>query len=447
MDGVVLLLRLLLSATFAVAGFTKLTDPQGTRQSFVDFGAPASVAGFAARLLPIAELACAIALLPAASALWGAAGTLALLLLFIAAIGNSLARGHRPACHCFGQLHSKPVGWTTIARNVALAAMATVVVLEARQAPSPEFIGWLAGLDRFAAVVLAFSIAIAALAVLWAWSLVHLLRQNGRLMLRLEAVEAELGVRPEPPAPGLPIDAPAPPFRLAALDGGMVTLDALRQLNETLLLIFVEPGCGGCDAMMPGVARWQREYVDRLAIAIVSRGSLETNRKKAAEHGLENFLLQADDEASQAYQAEGTPTAVLVRNGRIASHVAGGTDAIQALVEKATLPPPLGKGELAPDLALPDLDGRSIGLRALGGGPASVVVLESGLRVLPGDAGRHEGVGARGRGRRAAAAGGFHGRGGSKSRTGFPRADDSRSRIPDRPVVRRGRDALGGAAG
>jgi 2-oxoglutarate dehydrogenase E1 component len=63
-----LLVRLLLSATFALAGVTKLADPAGARKSVVDFGAPAFLAGSVARLLPLAELACAIALLPAVTA-------------------------------------------------------------------------------------------------------------------------------------------------------------------------------------------------------------------------------------------------------------------------------------------------------------------------------------------------------------------------------------------
>ncbi|MGC9947731.1 MAG: MauE/DoxX family redox-associated membrane protein [Bryobacteraceae bacterium] len=367
MAGVSLLLRLILSATFAVAGITKVTDPKGTRQSILDFGAPASLARPVAWLLPLAELACAMALLPSATAVWGAGGTLALLLVFIAAIGNSLARGRRPACHCFGQLRSKPIGFATIARNVALSAMAGVVILQAREMPSPSYIGWVAGLGRFEAAVLGFSLAIAALAALWIWSLVHLLRQNGRLLLRLEAVEAELGLRPAPPEPGLPIDTPAPPFRLAALDGSMVTLDALRQASETLLLIFTEPGCAGCDALMPDVAHWQQAYADRLSIALISRGALEPNRAKAAAHGLRNFLLQVGDEISHAYRAEGTPTAVLIKNGRISSPVASGADAIHALVATATVPPPLAKGEMAPDLALPDLNGQPVGLRDLRG--------------------------------------------------------------------------------
>jgi len=320
-----------------------------------------------ALLLPLAELACAIALLPAAWAVWGAAGTLALLLLFIVVIAVSLARGRRPACHCFGQLHSAPVGFATLARNVVLSVMAGVIILEARETPSPGYVEWFGSLTRFEAAMLAFSLAVAALTALWIWSLLHLLRQNGRLLLRLEAVETELGLRPAPPEPGLPVGTPAPPFRLAALDGSMVTLDTLRQAGETLLLIFVEPGCGGCDALMPDVAEWQEMHADRLSIAIVSRGALETNRAKAAAHHLRHFLMQLDEETSRAYQAEGTPTAVLIKNGRIASPVASGADAIHDLIAKATVPPPLAKGELAPELSLRDLGGEAVDLRGLRG--------------------------------------------------------------------------------
>jgi thiol-disulfide isomerase/thioredoxin len=145
----------------------------------------------------------------------------------------------------------------------------------------------------------------------------------------------------------------------------MVTLDSLRQAAEATLIIFVEPCCGGCDALMPDVARWQQVYADRLSIAIVSSGALETNRVKAAEQQLRNFLMQIGEETSRAYQAEGTPTAVLIKNGRIASPAASGAAAIHALVSKAILPPPLAKGDLAPDLSLPDLDGAFIDLRGL----------------------------------------------------------------------------------
>jgi thiol-disulfide isomerase/thioredoxin/uncharacterized membrane protein YphA (DoxX/SURF4 family) len=366
MVGVLLLVRLLLSVTFAVAGIAKLADPAGTRQSILDFGAPAFLARLGARLLPLVELACASALIPAATAVWGATGTVALLLLFIVVIGISLARGRRPQCHCFGQVHSEPVGWTTMARNTVLSAMAAFVILQGRGS-SPGYIDWLNSLTNFEAAVLAFSFAIAALAAGWIWSLFHLLRQNGRLLVRVEALEAELGLRAMPEPPGLPMNTPAPSFRLTSLDGPTVTLDVLRRVNDTLLLIFIEPGCGGCDALMPHVERWQREYADRLSIALISRGDFKENQAKASQHNLRNFLLQVDDETAKLYQAEGTPTAVLIRKGKIASPIASGADDVHSLVHTATLPPPLAQGELPPELALPDLDGGTVDLGGLRG--------------------------------------------------------------------------------
>src|SRR5215213_5019699 len=109
--------RLVLAAVFALAGLTKLADHQGARQAMRDFGVPAA-------------LATAVALLPTASAWWGAAGALALLALFIVGIGVSLARGRRPDCHCFGQIAAGPIGWGTLVRNAVLAAVAGFILAQ-----------------------------------------------------------------------------------------------------------------------------------------------------------------------------------------------------------------------------------------------------------------------------------------------------------------------------
>src|SRR4051812_5742833 len=92
MDEALLSARLLLAALFVVAGLAKLTDAAGSRQALIGFGVPGSLATPLGRLLPLAELAVAVALLPATSAWWGAVGALLLLLLFVAAIAFTLAR-------------------------------------------------------------------------------------------------------------------------------------------------------------------------------------------------------------------------------------------------------------------------------------------------------------------------------------------------------------------
>src|SRR5919108_6031571 len=117
MDMLLLSARLLLALLFVVAGVPKLLDRAGMRQAIVDFGVPAPLAGPLGVLLPLAELAAAVALVPTPTAWWGAVGALALLLLFIAGIAINLARGRTPDCYCFGALHSEPIGWPTLARN------------------------------------------------------------------------------------------------------------------------------------------------------------------------------------------------------------------------------------------------------------------------------------------------------------------------------------------
>ena len=96
MGLLLLVAQLLLAAVFLVAGVAKLADLAGSRQALRDFGVPAALATPLGTLLPLAELAVAVALLPAASAGWGALSALVLLLLFSAGIGANLARGRTP---------------------------------------------------------------------------------------------------------------------------------------------------------------------------------------------------------------------------------------------------------------------------------------------------------------------------------------------------------------
>ena len=187
MGTALLVARLLLVGVFAVAGVAKLADRAGSRQAIADFGVPAPLAAPLGILLALAELAIAGALIPTASAWWAALGALALLLLFAAGININLARGRRPDCHCFGQLHSAPAGWRTLARNVGLAAVAGFIVWHGYEGAGPSVVSRLGALLIGSLVVLGLLIAIG-------WFLLHLLRQIGRLLVRIEVLEARLGV-------------------------------------------------------------------------------------------------------------------------------------------------------------------------------------------------------------------------------------------------------------
>ena len=219
MNAVVVIGRLFLAAVFALAAISKFLDRAGSVRSMRDFGVPSALAQPFATVLPVLELACAVALIPAASARWGAIGVLVLLALFIVAIAVNLARGRAPDCRCFGQLHSEPVGGKTIVRNVLLAGIAAPIVWQGADANTSliDPLAGAAGSATLSAALAWISTAIAAFAL---YVVFKVLRQNGRLLVRLEAIEARLGIEPAPaPAPGLPVDSPAPDFSLRDLDG------------------------------------------------------------------------------------------------------------------------------------------------------------------------------------------------------------------------------------
>lgn len=387
MSTALLCARLFLAAVFGLASATKLADIRGSRAAVAGFGVPERLASALGTLLPFAELAIAAALLPAGSARVGALGAVALLSVFVVAIARSMIRGEAPACHCFGQLHSEPAGARTLARNVVLAAFAAFVVVEGWSATGPSGTAWIGRLGGAGAVALAAGLALGALAAFMAWALLALLRQNGRMLLRIEELEAGLeatGLRPSMvPRRGLPLGAPAPAFSLEGLYGESVTLESLISADTPVMLLFTDPKCAPCNALMPQISDWQRELVGELTIAVLTRGSPQDSRAKVREHGVVSVWLDHGLTVYEAYQAAGTPGAVLIDGrGRIASDVVAGAEAIADLVAEATrapalpvvqiprrppsLPPPV-VGAPAPAVELAGLAGEPVALSASDG--------------------------------------------------------------------------------
>jgi len=381
MDGVLLAARLVLAVVFAFAGLAKLTDLAGSRRAVTEFGLPAALSLPVGILLPLAEIAIAVLLIPTRTA-WGASiAALALLGIFIIAIAVNLARGRKPDCHCFGQVVSAPIGWSTLVRNAILGAVAAVIVAGGRTNAGTSAVDWLNKLDTAEQVGLGIAIALAALLLAQWGFLLNLLRQNGRLLERMEALEnsvATLGtgfpvgqtaaapMAPPQPVFGLPVGTPAPPFVLSGLYGETMTLDSLRAQDKPVLVIFTDPGCGPCGELLPEIGRWQREYESRLTVALISRGAADANRAKTAEHGIRNVLLQSDDEVAQAYQSPGTPSAVMIQaDGNVGSPASPGVDGIRQLVTGLMgAPAPVGQ-------PVPLLDEMPTPLPAAGGGNGS----------------------------------------------------------------------------
>lgn len=258
-------------------------------------------------------------------------------------MGYQLARG-RPDSHCFGQLHSKPIGPATVVRNTVLLLLAIGVAAY----PAPSWTSGLAGIGAIAgleAVIIATILLLTALVAAEGWMLLNLARQQGRLLLRLDAIESQLNGKTAPankqssPPLGLRVGTPAPPFELPSLDGPTVSLDELRGPGRPVLLVSTDPGCGPCASLLPELAEWQRLHAGALTVAVLTRGSVEANHRKIGSLGVSRVLLQKRQEVSEQYQTLATPSAVLVdADGRIAAPVAGGADDIRRLVQRTVNP-------------------------------------------------------------------------------------------------------------
>jgi peroxiredoxin len=180
----------------------------------------------------------------------------------------------------------------------------------------------------------------------------QLLRQNGRVLLRLDALEKrldELEFDSAGEPAGLSLDSPAPGFELPDLAGERHSLVEYR--NRLLLLIFFNPTCGFCRELAPRLAgllnaecRLQNAEVQRAIagngnsaerplVVIISMGDAEANRQLFDEHKVNcPALLQKEMEVATAYGANGTPSGYLISpEGKIASELALGAEALLAL--------------------------------------------------------------------------------------------------------------------
>ena len=203
---------------------------------------------------------------------------------------------------------------------------------------------------------------LAVLVMVGGWVLYGLLRQNGRMLLRIDALEAALDHGAERPAgrgfaerslaksrinrAGLARGTAAPAFRLPMLDGSETALSDYA--GRRLVLVFSDPACAPCTALLPKLEAAARQ-VD-VAVLVISRGGVDENRRKLAECKVAlPVALQAHWEISRLYAKFVTPVAYLIdEQGRIAADPAEGGTAILTLVSTAGTdmrePPLFGHG-------------------------------------------------------------------------------------------------------
>jgi peroxiredoxin len=182
------------------------------------------------------------------------------------------------------------------------------------------------------------------------WIVYGLLRQNGRILTRLDALEfleSQSGEAGEArrsgrvfadrslansriSRDGLRPGAIAPAFSLPTVDGRTVAL--ADYAGRRVLLVFSDPDCAPCMEMLPRLDSAAR--VSDVPVLVISRGGVDANRRKLAQaRSTLTVALQAHWEISKLYAKFSTPIAYLVdEHGRIASEVAAGSTAILSLL-------------------------------------------------------------------------------------------------------------------
>lgn len=340
MDALLLISRLVLAGVFVVAAVAKLVDLDATRRAFRQLGVPERAVAVAVVLLPLAELAIAVALVPAGTARWAAVAAVGLLAVFTAVVGVAVARGSEAECHCFGSVSSRPVGVGTLGRNAGLLALASFVVVGGHGASATAWVtdlsapeAALAGVTAALAVGLAFNAAF----------LFQLFRQNGRLITELEELRSEGSRGPDT----LEVGDYLADFELPDSSGEPVELEDLLDGERGLMLLFTSPDCGACDPLLPAVGRSQRDRVADPALVLVSVGEPDRGGAKASEHGIDQLLIIEEGfDLPRSLGVTGFPGAVILdADGRLAAEPVLGATALAPLIGYQSAAPELVRVE------------------------------------------------------------------------------------------------------
>src|SRR5262245_12263102 len=243
-----------------------------------------------------------------------------------------------------------------------------------------------------------------------AWLGYQLIRQNGRILLRLETIDKRLSPRGDDKPKkkrGLRIGTTTPDFELPDLTSERHKLSKFR--GKDLLLIFFNPKCGFCTKMADDLAALPLNDENGRAVpVVVTTGDREDNLQLVGRYGIRcTVLLQKEMEVASQFHVQGTPTGYRIdKEGRIASELTIGAEELLKLAEKAPERAPVNRngsgasangsakhgdkdyrslaasrlnrkglkaGDNAPEFRLPRIDGGELSLADLRGGRVLLV--------------------------------------------------------------------------
>jgi hypothetical protein len=297
-----------------------MRDLDRAREGLIGFGVPEAWTQPIAIHLIVLELATAALLAFPPTRPAGALCALALLATFTLALLAQLLRGRRPACACFGALNQAPISWRSVGRNVLLMALALGVLAWPDAAAVPMLQEQLAPLDLLALILI-------ALGALW---LLHLTRQNGRLLLRIEQLErsAAAGAAAQPHVrQPLRVGDPAPALALSDARGRPFDLRALR--GKPVLLLYLDTACAHCRALLAHLREAPLAGADAVFV-VISAGDMRRDLPGEAI-----ALVDPDWASAATFGVRGTPAAVLIDDaGAWAQAAVHGGSGVRAAIDR-----------------------------------------------------------------------------------------------------------------
>ena len=328
-SGLIVLLVLVLG------GLAKLGKTKATISTIESFGFPHIIARTFAPVLPYIEIIIGASLLLPFISLIGAWASFVLLAIFAVIVSRVVVKGQQVACNCFGQSDATAVSWVTATRNIVLASLALVLAVNStlffENGMGSFWFSLLSELSwyQFGALLLLLIL------LLQGWLILNLLQQQGRIILRVDNLENQYSM----------ITAPVTGqdlynHNMQEIGSAMPRIDAISVWDEisldwdlisinkrSFLLIFVSPDCSPCHEVLSEVCKQMAPN----HILVMSSGSPKLNQKKFSKFSRIDLVCQTGLEANNAYGVIGTPSAVHIANGRIASTIAIGRDAILEL--------------------------------------------------------------------------------------------------------------------
>ncbi len=308
-----LVVTLTLSAVLLTSGIAKLRDTRATRDAFDALRIPAVIpTGAAATALPWIEIALAVLLLVSPSG-WLVPVTVALALLMLAytwVVARALGFDEPVTCACFGRLGSHDIARTTLARNVLLVALASVLVWFAIDRGSvPAALNDLDTDGWWALVAAAASAAIAVLVM------------GG-----------------SPSGAGRVGDEELLDYARRLVPYGVLTLASGRQstlselaATQARLLVVLSPACGPCTRTAEKLDAWAARLSP--VVGVVAIYPDETTAAEAADHSPELSAWEPELNIRRVFSV-GTPAAILIgADGFLAGGPVAGENKVARFVE------------------------------------------------------------------------------------------------------------------